>query len=214
MIKIKKPEQKAFLLTPNLTHVQNAGSPGVWRCMSDIQFIWNERKFHITYGFYHDFTSVPWPLRWFLGVLGVHAIASVIHDALYQANTGDAEVQVTHTSKHWVRREPTIELAIKWRPHRKQADEIWRDMFITLAFAYGRQQLESIERKLDTSPIIYQGRPVAETFALLRFGWDTVACATMTYWRVVQAHVGYYVLRAFGNRAWNTKSAIGGMNDD
>ncbi len=50
-------------------------------------------------GFETDFASVPRIARWLISPVGLHAKASLVHDALYRG-----QAKITHGSKHMFRR--------------------------------------------------------------------------------------------------------------
>jgi hypothetical protein len=78
----------------------------------DCHFQWRHpdwkhfRSFRLRAGVAHDFTTVPWMLRWFLSVVGVHALAAIIHDGCYinhkRIRDGLTPVLFTWAATKWV----------------------------------------------------------------------------------------------------------------
>lgn len=62
---------------------------GCYPLLMDLHFQWSPpgekhfKSFKIDAGVAHDFATVPWPLRWYMGSIGPHATAAIIHDAAY-----------------------------------------------------------------------------------------------------------------------------------
>lgn len=77
--------------TRELTHSSKLDD-SLFTVMSPVEFTADGRDYKIVPPMRHDFATVPWFVRWFIGKVGIHSHASVAHDGGFQHNVGRAIV--------------------------------------------------------------------------------------------------------------------------
>lgn len=87
---MKKRERNTFL-TPLVVEVMPSGK--TFKVHHEFTYIWRRAfdvKITVPIGFVTDFASIPWFARVVIPKLGKYTKAAVIHDYIYQAQSGKA----------------------------------------------------------------------------------------------------------------------------